>query len=76
MQSREFRPGVSSFAVATSTTKSHMGVDHAGIPGYWQYGVSLDGVDAISLLACLCKTQQSTLALTYYTGTRDIDREI
>lgn len=39
MQSKEFRPGVSSFAVATSTTKSHMGVGHAGIPGYWQqYG--------------------------------------
>jgi hypothetical protein len=37
---------------------------------------SMVDVDAISLLACLCNTQQSTLALTYYTGTRDIDREI
>jgi hypothetical protein len=56
VQSKEFRPGVSSFAVATSTSK----VD----------------VDAISLLACQCKTQQRILALTYYVGTRDIDREI
>jgi hypothetical protein len=76
VQSKEFRPGVSSFAVATSTTKSHMEVGHAGIPGYWQYGVSKVDVDAISLLACQCKTQQRILALTYYVGTRDIDREI
>ena len=34
-------------------------------------------VDAkISLLACLCKTQRKTSALTYYEGTWDINREI
>lgn len=37
---------------------------------------SMVDVDAISLLARLCKTQQRTLALTYYVGTRDINREI
>lgn len=37
---------------------------------------SMVDVDAMSLLACQCKTQQSTLALTHYTGTRDIDGEI
>jgi len=40
------------------------------------YKVSIVDVDATSLLACFCKTQQRTLALTYYEGTRDINREI
>ena len=40
------------------------------------YEVSIVDVHAMSLLACLCKTQQRTLALTYDEGTRDINREI
>jgi hypothetical protein len=45
-------------------------------PDIGMYKVSIVDVDAMSLLACLCKTQQRTLALTYYEGTRDINREI
>jgi hypothetical protein len=76
VQSKEFRPGVSSFAVATSTTSSHWGWVMQESPDIGIYKVSIVDVDAMSLLACFCKTQQRTLALTYYEGTRDINREI
>jgi len=37
MCEKEFRPGVSSFAVATSTMSHMEWILQEGIPGYWQY---------------------------------------